>query len=371
MYKGTYIISVAVALVLYAFTLVADDQPMKRRPVLDGGFWQVGPGLCRTFTDQMLAAEVGNFKAQGMDLLMVQYSTAQYDHDAETYYAYVDTDIFPMHPELVGRDPIGSILAAADKHGVRVVLGGMLMPMPRTVNYEQNIAIWTSEKAMNYRRTILKKFAHHPSLWGWYTPNEPNPALLYSSGCDPQKMIDATKQVIALVKETNPKLKTVKSIGLYREPKEVDGSTVYALVSREYLDSFWRPWVSQLTNVDAWMVIDGVGTELSNLTHTDMAQEWAASLCKEFGKEMWSDVECAHMGASSYPFTIEELIPSLRVAANHADVIVTFDYAHYMSKLSTKEAARKLWQDYAEYYIRQTKTASRPTSETVSSTDSP
>jgi hypothetical protein len=107
--------------------------------------------------------------------------------------------------------------------------------------------------------------------------------------------------------------------------------------------------VEQVDQVDAWMIIDGVGTGLSNLTHTDKSQAWCAGLCKEYGKQYWTDVENAVMGAKSYPFSMSRFEKSLRVAAKYADVIVTFDYAHYMSKQSDKEKARQLYEDYKKY----------------------
>lgn len=322
-------------------------QPLQPKGVatLDGGFWQVGPGLISTFSDEQLAEEVGHFRALDMDLIIIQYTAAQYDHEAKTYHAYVPNDILPYHPAFEGRDPIGAIMNAAEQHGVRVILGGLLMPLPRHINYESNLEIWTSEETMEYRRQVIERYRNNKAFYGFYTPNEPNPADLYASDSDPQKMIDATAQVIDVVRAAKPDLVIVKCIGLYLEPTE----TRLTHASRSYLDAFWRPWVKQLTGVDAWMVIDGVGTRLSNLEHTDMAQQWAKELAHEYGKEYWTDVENARMGAQNVPMTMDQLRQSLEVAARHASKLVTFDYAHYMSKLSHREAARQLYQDYSEY----------------------
>ena len=38
-----------------------NSEILKRPPLLDGGFWQVGPGLSQHFSDEKLAQEVKNF----------------------------------------------------------------------------------------------------------------------------------------------------------------------------------------------------------------------------------------------------------------------------------------------------------------------
>lgn len=345
---GTALLFTAPVAAMLAVTGTAPAAELEEKlPLLDGGFWQVGPGLSNQLTDEQLAAEVLHMKNLGMELIIIQYTTAQYSHDAGTYYAYVSGTNLPMHPGLAGKDPVQAIMDAAEEHGVYVALGGLLMPLPRHVDYEENIATWTSEEAMEYRRQVVEKYKEYESFVGWYTPNEPNPADLYGADADPQLMINATAEVIEVVRSVKPELAIIKCIGLYLEPLE-DGSRTFA--SQEYLDAFWRPWVEQLDGVDAWMVIDGVGTRLSNLAHTDMAQRWARELAHEHGKQYWTDVENAHMAElPGRPMTIDQLAASLAVAARHGSKLVTFDYAHYMSRQSPKREAAELYLDYQVY----------------------
>ncbi|MDK2973386.1 MAG: hypothetical protein PWP23_3141, partial [Candidatus Sumerlaeota bacterium] len=105
----------------------------------------------------------------------------------------------------------------------------------------------------------------------------------------------------------------------------------------------------ELDAVDAWMVIDGVGTRLSTLEHTAMAQAWIAELAREHGKAFWVDVENAHMAGNQGPMTMEEFGPSLAVAARQGSQLITFDYAHYMSLNSPDPRAVQLHNDYAKY----------------------
>lgn len=316
-------------------------------PTLDGGFFQMGPAIAGQFSDEQLGVEVGNLKAAGMDIIIIQYATAPiWSEGQEDYISYVGNSVYPVHEAFQGRAAYEAIFAAAAEHGVHVYLGGLLIEPPRNEELERKLALWTSPRAFAFRTELIEKFNQYESFAGWYLPNEPNFERFEKAGVDPAPMLEATRSVSQFLKETKPDLEIIHSIGLYLMPNESGG---HQLTTPARLDGFWRPWVSSLENVDVWMVIDGVGTKLSNLEHTATMQSWARALAREYGKAYWTDVENAHMGAESYPFTIEELKQSLAVADQYAEKMVTFDYIHYMSKQSPKEKARQLYADYMEY----------------------
>lgn len=323
------------------------------KPILDGGFWQMDAGLLSRFTDEQFEAEVGHMRRLGMDIIIIQYSNRPYwAPGQEDQVVYFPNSVFEVEPAYQGRETFDALFRAAEREGVKIYLGGLLIEPPREVNYAEKLANWTSEEAYQFRREAVEHFSQYSSFAGYYIPNEPNFGRMRAGGADPALLLDATIEVSNFLRDLKPDMTIIHSIGLYLETRE-DGSV--ALASREYLDEQWRPWFAALDSVDVWMIIDGVGTQLSNLEHTDMAQEWARGLCLEFGKSYWTDVENAHMGhdangnyvASS--FTMEELAASLEVAAKHAEKIVTFDYVHYMSRQSHKIDARRLHRDYEEY----------------------
>ncbi len=314
-------------------------------PVLDGGFWQPNAGMVSGFTDEALAGEVAYFSDLGMETILIQYA-GRWDGTRDTYVSYWPNTVFPMAEGFEDRDPLGAILRAAEENGVEVVIGGLLMPRPRWENWERNAAIWTSEEAMQYRREILENYGGSEAFAGWYTPNEYNPYRLEEHGCDPEVAIEATRRVAGLVREGNPSLPFIHSLGLYRKPL---AGGAYGTAPIEDLDRFWRPWFEELDEVDIWMLIDGVGTRLSNLEHTARAQRWMREVCDAFGKTFWVDVENSDMADTFRPFPMEKLEASLRVAAEQAHRIVVFDYLHYMSRLSPKPEARRLHREYGEY----------------------
>jgi Domain of unknown function (DUF4434) len=345
-------IAVIIAALFLPGILLGDDTHA-HPPTLDGGFWQVGPDLIGQFTDDQLAAEVGYMKQLGMEIIVIQYSGPPYWEKGQTdYISYFPNSIYPVHPAFQNRHAFDSIFRAAEQHGVRIYLGGLLIEPPRWEDYDKKLKLWTNLKSLQFRKEAVVYFSQFKSFAGYYIPNEPNFDTMISKGADPEKLRRATFLVSSFLKQANSEMTIIKSIGLYLErfPDNTLGP-----VSEKKLDLYWRPWVSSLKAVDTWMVIDGVGTNLSNLKHTDMAQGWAREICDEFGKSYWTDLENAHMGTNkdgeyiSSSFTISELEASLAVAAKHADTIITFDYIHYMSKQSPKEEARKLHTDYTEY----------------------
>jgi sugar phosphate isomerase/epimerase len=314
-----------------------------------GTFWQLSPARLAQWSDERLAAEVAIVKNLGMDTILIHYS-ANWNAAQKTYQTFVPNAQFPLFEGLEKRDPLRAIFAAAEKENIKVILGDFLAPTDlRYTHAEQAFEIWLSPQAQNFRRELLAKFKDSPSLAGYYIANEPNPHRIRAE--DKARWPAATRQVAQLVKAVAPDLPIIHSIGLYAQwhPNSA-GVLKPSPPSREYLDEFWRPWVEGIPEVDTWMIIDGIGTSLSVLSHTGMAQAWGRELAHGAGKNFWVDVENAVMNTRGYhAFTMPELEKSLQVAARHADKIVLFEHLNYMSPGSSKEASRALYQAYQEY----------------------
>ncbi len=322
-------------------------------PVLDGGFWQLGPGILEHFSDKDLEAEIQDMHDLGMRILIIQYTVQpNWEDGQDDYVAYINNTVYPVHPAFKDRNPFSSIFRAADRLKMRVYLGGMLLKQPIEDDYEANVARWSSDRALRFRKEVVARFAGYQSFAGYYIPNEPNPFKLIAKRCDPDLLLSATAEVVDAVKSVKPGLDVVMPIGLYLRPNGRDG---YLFTTRKDLDLFWRPWVKRLDKVDTWMVIDGLGTRLSELDHTAMAQRWARDLAHEHGKAYWTDVENARMYTDdagryhSQPFALGDLVRSLSIATRFADQTVTFDYIHYMSRQSSKPEAVRLHQAYRKY----------------------
>jgi hypothetical protein len=317
-----------------------------------GVFWQINTARLATFSDTQLAHEVSLLKRAGFDTLIIQY-TAQWDSKAERYQSFVPNEYFSVYPQIEKRDPLAAIFKAAQAQQVKVIVGDFLAPPDiRYKNPQQAFGHFLSQDANNYRRALLEKYKDSPAFDGYYIANEPNPRSITSE----QKLLwmDATRQVAKLVKSIKPDLVVVHSIGLYAQWLKDDKGVEHPYApTAEYLDAFWRDWVKDIPEIDAWMVIDGIGTSMASLKTTDVAQQWGAKLTHEYDKQFWVDVENAVMGRKGhYPFPLEKLQASLDVAAKHADKIVLFEYLNYMSPNNGRAEAQNLYLDYLQYFDR-------------------
>jgi len=249
-----------------------------------------------------------------------------------------------------GRNPLRAIFQAAEEESVQIVIGGFLVPT--NLRYDDPRAAfsaWLSPEAMEFRREVIGAFKDSPSFAGWYIPNEPNPHRVLRAR---DRWVEATEAVARFVKKEKTDLPILHSIGLYAEwHPDRHGKLHPSGPSPEYLDLFWRPWIEGISEIDIWMMIDGVGTGLSHLAHTSRAQSWGQKLVRGAGKEFWVDVENAFMNSSRgyRSFSIEQLIDSLGVAAKYADKIVLFEHLAYMSPNNGRAASGELYRDYLNY----------------------
>ncbi len=315
-------------------------------PLLDGGFWQMGPLLQKDWSDNAYIAEVGHMVDLGMNILIIQYG-AWWDKDEWTLRSLYPSTSIPTETSFIDRDTIRDILKAADQLNVQVYLGDFTIPRNWLDDPARWTAWWNDSSHTKFRQDFVREFSNHPSFAGVYLPNQPNPTNILDKNVR-DLWINATRTAAATIKETNPALSIVHSIGLYGQSSEFG----YPLPPKpDFLDTFWRPWIKDIPEIDTWILLDGIGTELSFLDHTKTSQAWGKSICQEYGKSFWVDVENAHMSfdCNNHSFTLEELIPSLKIASMYGDKLITFDYLHYMSQLSTKAEARQLHMDYREY----------------------
>ena len=321
-------------------------------PIATGTFWQLGATRLSQpqWTDAGLAAEVAAVKRAGMDTIIIHYS-AHWNTAKGEYETFVPNAGFPLFSGLEGRHPLRAIFQAAEKESVKVIIGDFLVPTDlRYTQAAKAFEIWTSPAAQTFRRQLIEEFKDSPSFSAYYLANEPNQYRIQSEA-DRKLWLSSTQKVARRIKQLKPDLKLIHSIGLYAQwHPDASGVLKPAPPSREYLDVFWRPWVQRIPEIDIWMLIDGIGTMMSTVKHTDMAQQWGKELVRGAGKEYWVDVENAVMNSRGYyAFSLETLVDSLQIAAKHADKIVLFEHLNYMSPNSSKDASKALYQDYLEY----------------------
>ena len=318
------------------------DPAYRRPPVLDGAFWAFHyENWAKHFeTDAALADEVNAAHAIGLDTIILYTLTGTNG----TYSTVMPDTAIPQSPWWAARDPLEAILTRADALDMRVYLGDITPS-----GYMHEVPTPEAEAASRallaeYRRQMLDRYGSHESLVGYYINFE---CLPDDYDNDPTVPAAQSEELAAYIKGLDAELRVVQPIGLYnwRDAKD----TGWRKASPTELRSFWEPYIAATPSVDAFMVIDGVGTGLSPLTFTDAAQGCLRELCDAAGKEMWTDVECAEMGRRYASMPIGRLVPSIEVAATHADHIVTFCYFNYMSPNNGREGSKRLYEEYSEY----------------------
>ncbi|MBL7039872.1 MAG: DUF4434 domain-containing protein [Pirellulaceae bacterium] len=316
--------------------------PFRRPPVLDGAFWAFHyEGWASHYeTDDALAAEVDAAHAIGLDTIILYAVTGRNGR----YSTAVPKTVVSQSPWWRGRDPIEAILSRADALGMHVYISDTT---PNGYMHKQPTPEAEAESTRllgRYRRQVLDRYADHASLVGYYMNFECLPDDYANDATLPAAQAEA---LAIYIKGMNPNLKVIQPVGLYRwrDTKEAP----WRHVTPAELSSFWKPFIAAAQHIDVFMVIDGIGTGLSPLNHTDVNQASIRNLCDQHDKEMWTDVECAEMGRRYVSYPIGRLIPALEVAATHVEHIVTFDYINYMSPGNGRSQSAALYRHYKAY----------------------
>lgn len=331
------------------FEVYATDvprKPMRRPPVCDGAFWAFHyEGWAKHFaTDAALADEVDAAHRVGLDTIILYTLTGS---DGTFSTVLPDTAI-PQSTWWKGRAPLEAILTRADALGMQVYVSdtaptGYGAPPANATPEEVER---TAAQLRAYREQLLARAARHRCVRGYYINFECAP---FRFANQPRAAGTQSETLARFVKSRHPTLAVVQPVGLYSWRDAEDGP--WRKVTPKELETWWRPYIETCRHVDAFMVIDGVGTTLAPLTFTDLNQACIRDLCDEFGKQMWTDVECAMMcRAYGYrPMSMRQFAQSLHVAARHADTIVCFCYVNYMSPNNGREDASRLYEDYEDY----------------------
>ncbi|MGD9497259.1 MAG: DUF4434 domain-containing protein [Armatimonadota bacterium] len=318
------------------------DMQLRRAPLLDGAFWAFHyPHWAQRWDDAALAAEVDRAHAIGVDTLMLYTVMGR---DGEWATVMPDAPL-PQIAAWSGRDPLEVILSRADALGMRAYLGDAPPTGYSLVGEEQTVMAASRERLDAYRRALLARYGAHPSLVGYYLNFELCPD---NFGNDPAEPARQVEQLAAFISALRPDLEIVLPVGLYRWRDTPERN--WRFVGPDEIRAFWRPFIAAVPDVDVIMVIDGCGTGLSPLALTDLNQAAVRAICDELGKTMWTDVECAVMGQGGYhSFPIGRLVPSIEVAAQHANYLVTFDYPNYLSPTNGREPSARLYEAYRVY----------------------
>jgi Domain of unknown function (DUF4434) len=253
--------------------------------------------------------------------------------------AFFDTPLVPKAKELACGNPIEAMLSAADKYGLKFFIstgfhGGWLDGKTLT---DRKIARGRFELMAQ----VAEKFAHHPSFYGWYLPDEPGINPYYSDDF-------------------------IASVNLYgREGRRlVPRSKILIAPYGTSLAVCDDQYVRQLERIDADIVAyqDEVGCRRMTPEKSALAYE---KLRKAHDKvpqrALWADVEVFDWEGPANQ-TTSPLIPApfarikkqLEAVSPYVDVVTIYQYQGLLSRPgskvpSTHPGAAKLYGDYGSW----------------------
>lgn len=309
---------------------------------IDGALWQLSDWVGEKFHHDGLVAEASREGAEvlGMRIAIVQMSLWR---EGGSYEAVYPSKIYPPREIWKGRDPIGSLLKTMEEVGGKVFLG--LAGAPSGEAPEQlergrarrDLLEW-SKKMREVAKELFHLYHKYPSLAGFYITQEANP---YAYKNDPSLLLGAVNYIVEGIKRLSPKLQIILPVGLYLVREEEK----WRYANPEDLATFWEPIISR-SKVDIFLLIDGIGTGLSNWEHSEACQKWLKETCKRYGKKLWVEAE-----AFRYPYVPakpEEFLRQLQMANRYGEKVLIFDYPHYLNPRSGKQEAKELWDRLAQ-----------------------
>ncbi len=127
----------------------------------------------RKTTDRQWKQMVAAMHRIGMDLVIVQevFRNQVYvgKHGMETDgypgQAYYPSTLYPQRQDIAAKDPLGAVLAEADKHGMHVMVGVGLYAW---FDFTPGSLAWHKRVADE----LWEQYGHHRSFYGWYVSEE-------------------------------------------------------------------------------------------------------------------------------------------------------------------------------------------------------
>jgi len=285
---------------------------------------------CLRFTAQQWDAKIKEISETGMEYLVLM-ATAVY------YRAFYDTTIFAKW-NMVCPDPIEAVLAAADNYKVKFFVGGGFYG-----DWESDTTISdpvAAKKRLQAMEELAGRYAHHPSFYGWYWPDEAFISPYYSP-----EFISYVNTCSKLARQLTPSAR---------------------IMIAPYGTRIARPddnYVRQLDAMDVDIIAyqDEVGVRKSKVTETSAFYEGLRKAHDRAQKAtMWADVEIFEFENEVYksallPASFGRVLKQLEAVSPWVDQILVYQYLGMMNKPGSEGFAgcpvsTQLYSDYMNWF---------------------
>ena len=290
---------------------------------------------CVRFTVEQWETKIREIADVGMQYLVLM-ATALY------YRAFYRTSIFAPW-QLTCPDPLGAVLSAADKHGIRFFIGaGFYGDWQSATTISDPVAMKRRLQAIEDLTTL---YGHHASFYGWYWPDEAEIHPYYA-----QEYISYVNACSSLARKLTPEALIL--IAPY--------GTRYAVADDKY--------VRQLDEMDVNIIAyqDEVGVQKSKVTQTPAYYETLRRAHDRSQKaKLWADVEIFEFQGEVYrspamPGPFDRILRQLEAVSPWVDEVLVYQYQGMMNKPGSTAFAgcpssTVLYSDYVNW-LHQRKT---------------
>lgn len=292
---------------------------------------------CARFTARQWEAKIKEIAETGIKYLVLM-ATAAY------YRAFYDTSIFAKW-NLACPNPLDAVLSASDKYGIKFFIGGGFYGSWTSSDLISDPA--TAKRRLQAIEELTNLYGHHPSFYGWYWPHEASINRYYSG-----EFIQYVNGCSRLVRQLTPKAQIL--IAPFGTRKAVPDDV----------------YVRQLDAMDVDIVAyqDEVGVRKSKVTETAAFFEGLRKAHDRAQKaKIWADIELFDFQGDVYrsplmPAPFSRVLRQMEAVSPWVDKILVYQYQGMMNKPGSEAfagcpASTKLYSDYRNWYVAQSKTA--------------
>lgn len=290
-------------------SFVASAKPAERR--VTGTFIQMQEFML-TLGEKEWKAELDSMRELGLDTIVLQW------------LRYDQTRFFPANAP--GNDPAEMILAYADKHGMKVLLGLHFLSAWWKQWDDAEFLASLTRRNTEFAAKVWERYGKHKSFAGWYLPFE-----LADIDFDDEELRRLRKFFRdlsdACKKPGKNKLPVAKSIFFKRKLKPATVETIYTRLLEG-------------AGIDVLLVQDGVGTNGWEGGVKDITVPYLKAFVRVANKiraEPWLTLEAFRSvrnkdGATTFaPAFAEQISEQLDSESWLFDKTIVFDFFHYLS----------------------------------------
>ena len=306
---------------------------------VEGRYWNP---ICRHFDKEQWEEKIAEMASLHMKYIVLLCSSLVEDPDESGFAgireSYFETDIYPS-ADLPCEDPMGALLTAADRHGMKVFVSCGFYGNWRNSHANRDDS-GVRDRAFRAMEQMVGLYGSHPSFYGWYLPDE---ACI--NGCFDEAFIRYINEYAARGRSLLPESKVL--IAPYGT-RLLRADDAYA---------------AQLERIDADMIAyqDEVGVKKSVPEETAAFYEGLRRVHDLAGRSaLWADIELFRFEGEVYrsallPADMDRIRRQMESVSPYVDKVLCYQYMGLMNRPGTRAFCGhpdsvELYEDYRKLF---------------------